>query len=113
MRKKRSDIEDLLNDGLLVFGQRKTVRDGVGKKTGESFVADGSLYFNFQTINQKFDEYIVGHIQSVDLKIKCYYTKELKKSHLVIIEDDKFEILEMDPDRAKKYVFLFLRKLVD
>lgn len=113
MRRNRSVVEELLNDGLMLFGQRKTDRNNVGKKTGESFIQDGSLYFNFQTINRQFDEHIVGHIENVDIKIKCYYTNKLKKSHLVVIEDEKYEIVEMDPDRSKKYVFLFLRKLVE
>lgn len=113
MRRVRSSIEDLLNDGLLDFGQRKTNRSITGKKDGELFVKDGSLFFNYQTVNRKFDEYLVGHIENVDMKIKCYYTNELNKSHIVVIDEKKFEIIEMDPDRNKKYVFLFLRKLVE
>lgn len=113
MRRARGSIEELLNDGLLHFGQRKTSRTVTGKKDGELFVKDGSLFFNYQTINRKFDEQLVGHIENVDIKIKCYYTSELNKSHIVEIDDNKFEIVEMDPDRNKKYVFLFLRKLVE
>lgn len=107
----RNSVEELLNDGHLLYGQRKTVRDELKKKIGESFVVDGSLFFNYQTINASFDQFVVGNIGSVDLKIKCYNTSQLEKSHIVKIDEVDYEVLEIDPDKSRKYAFVFLRKL--
>lgn len=109
----RAKVDELLNDGMLQYGQIKTLRDELKRKTGVSFQTEGTLFFNFQSINRSFDMYVVGNIDDVELKIKAYYSKDLNKSHLVMIDDETYEIVTLDPDKARKYVFIFLKKWVD
>lgn len=105
-------LDPLLNDGLLEYGTVKTLRDEkTAKKMGEEFQPEGHLFFNFSTINEKFDVFQVGSLSSVDLKIKCYYVQGLQDSHKVKIEHDLFEIVSKDVSRDRRYVFLFLRKV--
>ncbi|MGF3214607.1 phage head closure protein [Facklamia sp. P12945] len=104
-------MEDLLLDGRLFFGEIKTERDAHRKVTGKRFVRTGNLFFNYVSINQRFDEYHVGHLSEVSLKVKVYFTKDIHKSHKVEIENVMYEILTMDPDIDRKYIYLFLKKV--
>lgn len=108
----RRTIESPLNDGLLEYGKIQTLRDEkTSKKKGEAFRAQGELFFNFVSINAKFDAFQVSSLSAVDIKVKCYFIKDLQKSHKIKIEDELFEIESMDPTRDRRYIFLFLRKV--
>ena len=105
-------IDTPLNDGLLEYGTIQTVRDEkTSKKIGEAFLKIGELFFNFASINVKFDTFQVSSLSTVDLKVKCYFVRGLQKSHKIKIENELFEVESLDPTRDRRYIFLFLRKV--
>ena len=104
-------LDELLNDGVLNYGEILTERDSHKKKTGERFIQLDSLFFNYASINQSFDEWHVGNLQEVTLKVKVYFTKNLHRSHRVDIENELYEIKHIDPDNDRKYAYLFLKKV--
>lgn len=110
----RYELEEPLNDGLLQYGTIGTKRDSqTKKKIGEGFLESGSLYFSFMNINAKYDVYKVGNIQSVDIKVRCYYAPNLTKAHKILLRGQMYEIEQLDADRERKYLYLYLRKVGD
>ncbi|WP_164470871.1 phage head closure protein [Vaginisenegalia massiliensis] len=104
-------VDELLQDGLLEYGQLKTLRDAQRRNIGQEFNKLGFLFFNFVSINQRYDEFKVGSLSEVEQKVKVYYTEDIQKSHRVRIENIVYEILTMDPSYDRKYMFLFLQKV--
>mgnify|MGYP000843753290 FL=1 len=106
------ELEEPLNDGLLQYGTIVTKRDDkTKKKIGEDFQTTGSLYFSFMNINAKYDVYKVGSIQSVDIKVKCYYAPNLTRAHKILLRGQVYEVEQLDADRERKYLYLYLRKV--
>lgn len=104
-------LDELLNDGLLFYGETKTKRDALKKVIATEFISSGRLFFNYAGINQRFDEWTVGNLSEVTLKVKTYFDRGIHKSHKVSIDGVLYEILAMDPTNDRKYIFLFLKKV--
>lgn len=104
-------LDDLLNDGVLFYGTIVTERDSQRKVTGTKFNSLGHLFFNWSSINQRFDEWNVGNLSEVSLKVKTYFNQEIHQSHKVQIEQALYEIITIDPTNDKRYVYLFLKKV--
>lgn len=101
-----------LNDGLLEYGTIKTLRDDkTMKKIGEGFETIGSLFFGFQQINPRFDNFQVSSLSVVDVKVRCYYVKDFSKTHKVKIGHELYELENYDVDSKQKFMYLFLRKV--
>lgn len=98
-------------DGKMFFGTIKTERVN-GKKVGEVFNVFGELYFNRMTIRQSDYSIESASEQTIDLKIKTFFTRGISKnSHKVLIGEEMFDIYSIDSDVEEKYNYWYLTKV--
>jgi len=108
--KRRIDAQ--LNDGFLNYGVIVTERDSQTKaKKGEAFQTRGSLAFSFESIRQQDTEVYSTNETTLDLKVKTYYTSGLTKSHKVLLENETYSIIQMDPTKDRRYIYWYLMKV--
>ena len=109
MVKRRGD--EPLNDGVAEYGSINTVRDNNGKKKGEEFTSLGFLFFNYASIRQGDIEFYGAKDITVDLKIKTYFANDVQKSHKVKFDNEVYEVISLDPDIKRTYMYWYLTKV--
>lgn len=109
MAKRR--IDEPLNDGVAEYGSIKTVRNKEGKKIGEEFTSLGFLFFNYASIRQGDIEFYGAKDVTVDLKIKTYFARDVQKSNKIKFENEVYEVIAIDPDMKRTYMYWYLTKV--
>ena len=107
MRFNKNNGEEL-NDGVLFYGTKKTIRNEEKKIVGTEFIEDGRLYYKIKSF--RYDDYrqYFGIEKSIDLKVKTYCVRDIDKAHIIKIDEDYFDITSMD--KIDKYMYLYLSK---
>ncbi|MBU5308774.1 hypothetical protein KQI18_13485 [Clostridioides mangenotii] len=109
MRFNRNNGEEL-NSGLLLYGTKETVRDSLGKNPKTKFIDEGRLKFKYKSIRVMDYNQYYGIANKLDIKVKAYYVKNIEESHIVQIADDYFDIVKIDYDNERMYMYLYLAK---
>lgn len=109
MKFNKNNNEEL-NDGLLYFGNKKTVRDNKKIVAETKFIPLGKLKYKIKNFRyEDFTSYF-GIESRVDVKVKTYKVKNLEKSLLIKMSDDYYDIIHIDYDNTGRYMFLYLQK---
>lgn len=108
-------LRDVLNDGFIQYGTKKTQRSERGKRIGEKFVSSGRLAY--QEMSCRDADYEMAHAMSrvLDLKIRTLQPPTLKKSELsklkVILDGLEYDVIKADTDREKRYLYFYLQEV--
>lgn len=109
-------VKETLNDGYMKYGTVVTVREE-GKKVGTSFKEEGVLAFKLVTMREQ--DYVLEDVNTVqvDLKIKTMYPptfrRKTKNKYKVLIEEDMYDVVRVDPDYRNNYLYFYLREVGD
>lgn len=107
---------ETLNDGFLQYGYKKTKRSERGKRIGEDFHQEGRLAYKEMSFRDS-DYRIVGVLTTgLDLKVKTLYPpsfKQINKNKLKVkIDEVEYDVIKVDPDSTKKYLYFYLQQVV-
>lgn len=106
---------DNFNDGYLQYGYRTTQYSETGKRLGEVFEMLGTLAF--EEMSCRDQDYLLANAlgSRLDLKVRTMLPptfKSVDKSKLkVSIGTEKFDIVKIDTDRNKNYLYFYLQKV--
>lgn len=108
-------LHETFNDGFLEYGYKKTKRSPTGKRIGEEFQSEGKLAFKEISCRES-DYQLAGSIgASLDIKVKTLYPpsfRTINKSKLnVVINNNEFNVIRVDPDSAKSHLYFYLQKV--
>jgi hypothetical protein len=109
MRFNNNNGEEL-NSGLLFYGTKETKRDSLGKNPKSVLNVEGKLHFKYQSIREMDFKQYYGISNKLDIKVKAYYVKNIEESHIVKIEKNYFDIVKIDYDNERKYMYLYLAR---
>ncbi len=99
-----------LNSGLLFYGTKETKRDSLGKNPKSVLIDEGRLRFKYKSIREMDFKQYYGITNKLDIKVKTYYVKNIEESHIVKIDKEFFDIVKIDYDNERKYMYLYLAK---
>lgn len=107
---------DTLNDGFLIYGTDETIQSDKGKNIGETFTQRGRLAY--QEMSCRDEDYEMAQkINSsvLNLKVRTHCPPQLRKgsrSNLkVIIDGMKYDVIKVDSDREKLYLYFYLQEV--
>lgn len=107
---------EALNDGFLVYGTDETIQSARGKSIGETFTQIGRLAY--QEMSCRDEDYEMAQkINSsvLNLKVRTLCPPQLlrvNKSNLkILINDMKYDVIKVDSDREKRYLFFYLQEV--
>ena len=106
MIRKSRNTDEMLNDGLMQYGEETITRDSRKVITGKVFAARGSMYFKFMEIRDRDLDIYQGRTQAQTRKIKTYYVPDVDKSLKVQIADVTYDITSTDDDGTYRYWYL-------
>ena len=109
MRFNRNNGEEL-NSGLLFYGTKETKRDSLGKNPKSVLIDEGKLRFKYKSIREMDFKQYYGISNKLDIKVKAYYVKNIEESHIVKIDKEYFDIIKIDYDNERKYMYLYLAR---
>lgn len=106
---------EVFNDGYLRYGKKQTQRSTTGKRIGEAFVESGKLAF--KELSARESDYkncgMMG--AKLDQKVKTLFPpsfKKVNKSKLkIIIDSIEYDVIKVDPDNAKQYLYFYLQEV--
>lgn len=106
---------ETFNDGVLVYGHKITKRSETGKRIGETFTAEGKLFFREMSCRQSDYEFSNAIGSRLDLKVKTPYPPSFRKidknKMLVQIDGIGYEIINVDHDTTKQFLFFLLQRV--
>ncbi|MFJ7662961.1 phage head-tail adapter protein [Lysinibacillus sp. NPDC097162] len=108
-------IRDVLNDGFIEFGTKETERSIKGKRIGERFVPMGRLAY--QEMSCRDEDYEIAKVLSAVLSVKIRtlcppILRKYDKSKLkVILDGVEFDVIKVDSDREKMYLYFYLQEV--
>src|SRR5699024_5141231 len=109
-------VRKTFNDGYLEFGQRKTIRTK-GKKTGTEFRSDGKLAFNELSVREQDYQLADLSTSRIDLKVETLYPPFFKKTRKtkmkVLIDGTEFDVIKVDSDYNKNFLYFYLQEVGD
>ncbi|MBP3951129.1 head-tail adaptor protein [Bacillus suaedae] len=106
---------ETFNDGFLEYGRNVTRRTEKGKRAGKEFIPEGKLAFRL--MNARDSDYMFAGSMgsSLDLKIKTRFPPSFlnisKSDMLCVIDNNEFEVIKVDHDREKRYLYFYLQKV--
>lgn len=102
---------DELNDGLLYYGTKRTVRDSNKRIIDTEFIEAGKLYYKIKSF--KYDDFkqYFGIDIKIDLKVKTYNVRDIDDVHLIKINNEYYDITSID--KADRFLYLYLSKRRD
>ncbi len=109
MRFNKNNGEEL-NSGSLLYGTKETKRDSLGKNPKSVLNDEGKLHFKYKSIREMDFKQYYGISNKLDIKVKAYYVKNIEESHIVKIEKNYFDIVKIDYDNERKYMYLYLAR---
>lgn len=106
---------ETFNDGVLQYGHKITQRTSTGKRIGETFNAEGALYFNEMSYRER-DYQLANSMDSrLDLKVKTPYPpsfRKIDKNKLIVrIDGQDYETIQVDHDKSKIFLFFYLQRV--
>lgn len=96
------------NDGLLEFGDIKSVYNAKREKTGETFESIGSLYFEVMSARES-DYMLASQLgYNIDLKVRTPKRLNIDRSHKVKLRgsNDLYEIRYLDFNDTDNFIHL-------
>lgn len=113
MKMKKYD-KKTFTDGFLIYGKSERQRSELGKDQGNKFTQIGKLAFN-ELSHRESDYQVIDVIGgSLDKKVETMYPsslrKESKKDLMVILDDVKYDVIYVDADSRKRYLYFYLQK---
>lgn len=108
-------IRDVLNDGFIQYGTKETERSSKGKRIGEKFVPMGRLAY--QEMSCRDEDYEMAKVLSavLSLKIRTLCPPRLRKYNKnklkVIVEGTEYDVIKVDSDREKMYLYFYLQEV--
>ncbi|MCU5403662.1 phage head-tail adapter protein [Bacillus cereus] len=107
---------ETLNDGFIQYGYKKTKRSEGGKNVGGVFHPEGKLAYKEMSARDS-DYQMVGVLTTgLDLKVKTLYPpsfKKINKNKLKVeIDEVEYDVIKVDPDSTKKYLYFYLQRVV-
>lgn len=112
MKIKTDDIGFIsFNDGVMFFGEIKTLLNATKKKIGEEFTQKGKLFF--KELSARESDVITANNQGyrIDKKIQTYFRQEVSRKNKVKINNELFDIKSLDSD--KEFMYIYLQKVGD
>lgn len=106
MIRKPKNTDEMLNDGLMQYGEETVTRDARKAITGKIFTPKGSLYFKYMEIRERDLDIYQGRTQAQTRKIKTYYVSDVDKSLKVQISGVTYDITSTDDDGTYRYWYL-------
>ncbi|UOE96073.1 phage head closure protein [Alkalihalobacillus sp. LMS39] len=107
--------QETFNDGFLYFGHKKTKRSERGKRIGVFFEKEGKLAFRELSCRESDYELAGALGSSLDMKVKTRYPpsfRTINKNQLkCMIDNMEFDVLKVDSDREKKFLFFYLQEV--
>lgn len=107
-------LHESFNDGVLIFGYDRTIREQ-GKKVDMEFQVEGKLAFKLMNARDQDYEFAGMMNASLDLKVKTLFPpsfREVRKSNLkVVIEDIKYDVIKVNWDSDKRYLYFYLQEV--
>lgn len=116
MRKAGDDLKPKLvfnlNDGLLAYGKKTSIRDPITRKyIDEVFKDEGHLYFDYRSLRQSGYFVSDANINKSDIKVVTYYNSVITESHKVVIEGIEYDIVALDVSDDKWYMYWYLQRV--
>lgn len=106
---------ETFNDGYLHYGYTETVRSERGKRIGSSFSTKGKLAFKEMSCRNEDYELASTMNANLDRKVKTMFPpsfRNLSKNLLkVVIEEVEYDVIDVDNDPGKRYLFFRLQKV--
>jgi hypothetical protein len=108
-------LRETFNDGIMQYGYTKTTRSASGKDIGKIFSPLGKLAFKELSCRDR-DYELAGSLNSkLDRKIKTQFPPPFRnqsKSNLkVAIESTEYDVIEVDSDPSRRYLFFYLQRV--
>lgn len=104
-----------LNDGFTQYGTKATKRSDKGKRIGDVFLPQGRLAYH--EMSSRDEDYQFAQIMSktLDIKIKTLYPPQLRKVNksklTMVIDSIEYNVIKVDTDAAKKYLYFYLQEV--
>jgi hypothetical protein len=116
-RKIQKPVHEVFNDGFLQYGKTTSQRNSARKKTGETFNAEGKLAFSLLSAREE-DYQMAGSMNArLDMKVKTRFPpsfKQIKKSSLKCkIETILYDVIDVDWDSGRRYLYFYLQEVGD
>jgi hypothetical protein len=106
---------ETFNDGYLQYGYTETARSERGKRIGSSFSAKGNLAFKEMSCRNEDYELASSMNANLDRKVKTMFPpsfREISKNLLkVVIDEVEYDVIEVDSDQGRRYLFFRLQKV--
>ncbi|AOM13811.1 phage head closure protein [Bacillus thuringiensis] len=112
----RKAYRETFNDGYLAYGYKKTERSEEGKRIGETFQEEGRLAYQEMSIRDS-DYQMVGVVTTgLDAKVKTLYPPSFRKRNKnkfkVFMDGTEYDVIKVDPDADKQYLYFYLQQAV-
>lgn len=108
-RRRNNNLLEKLRDGQLEIGNESTERVN-GKLVGKTFQPSVSLAFNFADIREQDHEIFSDFSKVEALKVKTYCIPDYKRKNKVKLEDKLYDIVKVDADNDRMYMFWYLER---
>lgn len=104
---------DTYKDGIATIKKElKKKIDLSSDKKEQEFIALGKIRFDIVSSRQQDCEFIESKGRVLSLKIKIPKNSIVSKEHTVSINERNYNIVEMDEDKIRNRIFLYLEKAV-
>jgi hypothetical protein len=106
-------IRETFNDGMLQYGENKTIRSETRKNLGRKFVPSGSLFYRIMTIRES--DYLQNDAmgERIDLKLKAQLPPSLRKIDKdkvkIKVDSDLYDVITTDRDN--NYLYFYLHRI--
>lgn len=98
------------NDGILEYGNIKSIYTEGRRKIGEEFIPKGQVFYTEMSSRDTdiLQASSMGYV--IDLKLKIPYRPDISSKNKVRINDDIYDIKKFDSSK-KREIFLYLQKV--
>lgn len=100
---------EVYNDGILEYGEVKSIFNANRKKIGEEFISKGKLFYTQMSARDSdiLQASNMGYV--IDLKLKTPYRPEISSKNKIKIGKELYDIVKFD--YTKKNIFLYLQRV--
>lgn len=114
---KRNNRLAEFNDGLLSYGHKETKLGDGNKRIGEEFREKGTLFFEeLHTREQDYQKFsTMGKTLSIKVRTQYppFFKKVSKADMLIFIDEDCYEVIDVNSDKEKVFLYWYLSKVGD
>ncbi|MBP1045272.1 hypothetical protein I6N96_03210 [Enterococcus sp. BWM-S5] len=113
----RNDRLAEFNDGLLNYGHTKTKLGNGNKRIGKEFREKGTLFFEeLHTREQDYQKFSTMG-KALSMKVRTQYPpffKKISKADMIVfIDEDCYEVMDVNSDKEKIFLYWYLSKAGD